>query len=50
MKNLQTSTKEKTYKHQIISNNSNLRIVSMIPGDLMVAGCLFFYIIFLGFF
>ena len=34
---------QKPYKYEKTNNISNLRIVSMIPGDLMVAGCLNFY-------
>ena len=32
----------KAYKHKFINAISSLRIVSMIPGDRKVAGCLFF--------
>ena len=32
-------TNPNTFKPLIINNNSNLRIVSMIPGDRKVAGC-----------
>ena len=33
---------QKTYKERKTNYFSNLWIVSMIPGDLAVAGCLFF--------
>jgi len=33
---------EKIYKEIILNKVSNLRIVSMIPGDLSVAGCFIF--------
>ena len=32
----------KTYKPQLSNYISNLRVVSMIPGDRKVAGCLMF--------
>jgi len=35
-------THRKTYKPKLSNYNSNLRIVSMIPGDRKVAGCLMF--------
>lgn len=37
-----TITNQKTYKPSHINYFSNLRIVSMIPGDREVAGCLSF--------
>lgn len=33
---------EKTYKEWFIGNSSNFRIVSMSPGDFVVAGCFVF--------
>ena len=36
-------SKQKTYKSRNIQCSSNLRIVSMSPGDLRVAGCFNFF-------
>ena len=36
---METMKKSNLYKYENIKDISNLRIVSMIPGDLMVAGC-----------
>ena len=37
--------KGKIYKYALRNNNSNCKIVSMIPGDLAVAGCFNFSMI-----
>jgi len=36
-------TNQKAFKWFSINKDSNLRIVSMIPGDRKVAGCINFY-------
>jgi hypothetical protein len=48
-KMLNLNYKQKFYKQEDTINISNLRIVSMIPGDREVAGCFIFSSIFGGF-